>query len=412
MAHTRVAVKQVVQHGAMDGTVPPVDLDKVRLDRQANVRRELKTRDLAGALLFDQINVRYTTDATNMQLWCLHNEVRYCFLATEGPCILFDFAHVSHLTGGLPTVDEQRPARGAGYMGSGPRVKEHAKLFAQEIADLLRAHGGGNRRIAVDRLGPDCFMALLDEGLEIHDGFEVMERARRIKTPEEIVLMRHAIEVSQTGIAAMREALRPGMTENAVWSKLHETNIALGGEWIETRLLSSGPRTNPWMSECSMRVIEKGDMVSFDTDLIGPYGYCSDISRAWVCDARPSNEQRHLYMLAMEQLEHNRSLLKPGLSFREWTETAWPVPEAYIANRYGVVAHGVGLCDEWPAIYNKVDYEANGYDGHFEPGMVVCVEALIGAEGGRESVKLEQQVLVTETGHERLDSYPMDETWR
>ena len=76
-----------------------------------------------------------------------------------------------------------------------------------------------------------------------------------------------------------------------------------------------------------------------------------------------------------------------------------------------MVAHGVGLCDEWPSIYYDVDFEANGYDGQLEPGMVVCVEALIGAEGGRESVKLEQQVLVTEDGYERLDSYPMDETW-
>jgi Xaa-Pro aminopeptidase len=411
MAKSRVAVKQVVQHGAMEGTTPPVDLDKVRLERLGNVRRELAKRDLAGALLFDQLNVRYATDATNMQLWCLHNEVRYCFVATEGPCILFDFSHVAHLAHGLPTIDERRPARGVYYMGSGTRMKEHAKLFADGIAGLVRQHGGGNKRIAVDRLGPDGYVALLAEGLEIHDGFEVMEQARKIKSPEEIMLMRHSIAVSEKGIQAMREALRPGMTENAVWSKLHETNIALGGEWIETRLLSSGPRTNPWMSECSMRVIEKGDMVSFDTDLIGPYGYCSDISRAWVCDARPTNEQRRIYMLAMEQLEYNRSLLKPGLSFREWTETSWPVPEEFLANRYSVIAHGVGLCDEWPAIYSKIDYEASGYDGVFEPGMVVCVEALIGAEGGREAVKLEQQVLVTETGYEQLDSYPMDETW-
>ena len=99
-----------------------------------------------------------------------------------------------------------------------------------------------------------------------------MEQVRKIKTPEEIVLMRHSIDVCEKGIAAMRAALEPGMTENAVWAKLHETNIALGGEWIETRLLASGPRTNPWMSESSMRVIEKGDMVSFDTDLVGPYG--------------------------------------------------------------------------------------------------------------------------------------------
>ncbi|MBT6509758.1 MAG: Xaa-Pro peptidase family protein [Alphaproteobacteria bacterium] len=411
MGHSRVAAAQVVQYGAMEGSIPPTDLDKVRRDRLANVHRELRNRDLAGAVLLDQLNVRYATDATNMQVWCLHNEVRYCFVATDGPCILFDFSHVAHLSDGLPGVTERRPARGVYYMGSGSRMQEHATEFARQIADLVREHGGGNKRIAFDRSGPDSFIALQNESLELHDGFEMMEEARKIKTPEEIILMRHSINSSEKGIQAMRDYLRPGITENALWAKLHEVNIAEGGEWIETRLLASGPRTNPWMSECSMRVIEKGDMVSFDTDLIGPYGYCSDISRAWVCDAQPSNEQRRLYMTAMEQLEHNRELVKPGLSFREWTDKAWKMPDEFVANRYGVIAHGVGLVDEYPAIYFPQDYEANGYDDYLVPGMVVCVEALIGSEGGRECVKLEQQVLVTETGYERLDSFPMDETW-
>ena len=43
-----------------------------------------------------------------------------------------------------------------------------------------------------------------------------------------------------------------------------------GGEWIECRLLTSGERTNPWFQECSDRVIQTGDIVAFDTDLIGP----------------------------------------------------------------------------------------------------------------------------------------------
>ena len=69
------------------------------------------------------------------------------------------------------------------------------------------------------------------------------------------------MNVCQKGMRAMQEHLEPGMTENALWSKLHETNIRLGGEWIETRLLSSGPRTNHWFRECSMRTIDKGDMI-------------------------------------------------------------------------------------------------------------------------------------------------------
>ena len=68
----------------------------------------------------------------------------------------------------------------------------------------------------------------------------------------------------------MREQLKPGMTENELWSILHQTNIENYGEWIECRILSSGERTNPWMQECSNKIIQDGEIVSFDTDMVGP----------------------------------------------------------------------------------------------------------------------------------------------
>ena len=196
-----------------------------------------------------------------------------------------------------------------------------------------------------------------------------------------------------------------------VLSQLHHGNIAGGGEWIETRLLSSGPRTNPWFRESSMRVIERGDMVSFDTDLVGPYGYCCDISRSWVCDASPSDEQRRIYADAYAHIQHNKALLKPGLSFRELTEQLRPLGEEFVDGRYGVAMHGVGLCDEYPAIRYPQDWDAEGYDGVFKEGMVMCVEALSAPAGGREAVKLEEQVLITVDGCEQLSSYPMEESW-
>ena len=209
----------------------------------------------------------------------------------------------------------------------------------------------------------------------------------------------------------LRAALEPGITENALWARLHETNIRLGGEWIETRLLSSGPRTNPWFRECSMRAIETGDLVSFDTDLIGPYGYCADISRAWICGAKPDDEQRRLYAAAHAQVQHNIAMLKPGMSFREVSEAAWPIPEEFLSHRYGTLIHGVGLADEYPGIKHWPDFPSKGYDGMIAPGMTLCVESFIGVEGGREGVKLEEQVLITEDGVEMLSSYPMEEDW-
>ena len=75
--------------------------------------------------------------------------------------------------------------------------------------------------------------------------------------------------------------------------------------------------------------MQRGEIRCFDTDLIGPYGYCADISRAWtVGHVAPTAEQRKLYRLAHEQVQHNMALLRPGLGHREFVERSWDIPEA------------------------------------------------------------------------------------
>jgi len=347
-------------------------------------------------------------DATNMQIWCSHYETRCVFVALDGPVVLFDFSNYPHLAEGIPTIDEYRVLPAFYFFGAGNRGQEFVKDFAVQIADLMKNHGGGNRRLAVDSLSHTGCDALRSKGLTLVEGEQITETARAVKSKEELILMQASMDVCEAGIRSMHEALEPGISENALWAKLHETNIRLGGEWIETRLLSSGPRTNPWFRECSMRPLEKGDMVSFDTDLIGPYGYCSDISRAWVCGDKPTEEQHRLYANAFEQIEHNISVLKAGMSFREVSEKCWPIPDEFLSHRYSTLIHGVGLADEYPNIKHWNDFEAKGYDGLIEPGMVLCVESFIGTDEGREGVKLEEQVVVTETGVERQSSYPFE----
>ena len=394
------------QHGAMEFSEAPIDLDKLRRYRLQRLRGKMKKFDVAGLLLFNQINTRYATDVTNMQIWCSHYESRCVFVAVDGPVVLFDYSNHPHLMEGVPTIDEYRVLPGISFFGAGNRSSEFSQEFAAQIAGLLRIHGNQNLRLAVDRLSYTSCDALHARGLELIEGEQITETARAVKSEEELILMQASVDVCEEGIRSMQESLEPGITENALWAKLHETNIRLGGEWIETRLLSSGPRTNPWFRECSMRPIEKGDLVSFDTDLIGPYGYCSDISRAWVCGEHPTDEQRRLYAKAFEQIEHNISVLKAGMSFREVSEKCWSIPEEFLSHRYSNLIHGVGLADEYPNIIHWIDFGAKGYDGLIEPGMTLCVESFIGSEGGREGVKLEEQVLVTEISAERQSSYP------
>ncbi|MBG6164415.1 Xaa-Pro aminopeptidase [Labrenzia sp. EL_195] len=386
------------------------DLEAIRKYRLGRIRQQLGARDLGAAILCDPLNVRYATDSTNMQVWSTHNAVRYTFVALEGPVVAFDFHNCEHLSAHNLLVDEMRHGIPWFYFEAGPRSAELAVKWADELADLVRTHGGGNSRIAVDKVRREGVTALEAHGLQLHDGEEVMELARAIKCPDEIKAMRRSIASCEAAMREMEEALVPGMTEWDLWSLLHAGNIRRGGEWIETHLLSSGPRTNPWFQEASSREIEAGDLLAFDTDLVGPYGMCCDISRTWLCgDGQPTNEQRALYQMAADQIEANMKMLAPGRSFRELSHDGKSLPEDYLANRYSVLFHGVGLCDEYPAVPYPSDWESGGYDGVLEPGMVVCVESYVGRHGGHEGVKLEDQVLITESGYECLSTYPLDE---
>ena len=396
---------------ALIDTEGQVDMKRLRKYRLDRVRAELKRNDFAGIVLFDPINIRYATGSRNMAVWTLHNAGRYAFVPAEGPVVLFEFHGCAHLSEGLESIDEIRPAKAWYFYAAGPLVEKRAGQWAAEIADLVRAHGGGNKRLALDHCDLAGARALGKLGIEPHEGEAAMEFARRIKSADEIALMGVSIAVCETGMAKMRDALEPGITENQLWAKLHETNIALGGEWIETRLLASGGRTNPWFAESSDRIIRPGELVSFDTDLIGPYGYCADLSRTYFCGpGKPTPKQRELYRLAWEQIHHNLDVLKPGLTSRELVERSFQLPASCLENRYCVVYHGVGLADEYPQIVYLEDLESGGYDGLVEPGMTLCVESYIGEVGGDEGVKLEQQVLVTETGCELLTSFPFEDS--
>lgn len=386
--------------------IAAVDQHALNAWRLGRLRDELRQRDFAGALLADPMNLRYATGTRNMAIWTMHAPGRYAFVATEGPVVLFEFSATKHVTAN-GNFDEMRSSTPWIYFLAGPRTGEKATIWADEIASLVARYGGRNRRLAIDRCDPPGAERLLAHGIQLFDVQEAIEQARRIKSPEEVACLRLSMEVCDIAIDRMRAVLRPGISENQLWSVLHATNIAHGGEWIEARALVSGERTNPWFRECGDRVIQAGDVVAFDTDLVGPHGYLADISRSYICPGRrPTDTQRALYSLAQEQVLFNMGLLRPGLGFRDFAERCWQVPEAFMPNRYMMMVHGVGFVDEYPSVAFAQDFDDWGYDGVFEEDMVVSVESYMGEVGGREGVKLEQQVLITAQGAVPLSRTP------
>ena len=387
-----------------------IDLVAVRGYRLGRVRAEMRKSDIAAVLLSDPVNIRYATGARNMQVFSQRNAPSRYLLLTENRSILFEFTGCAHLADGLETIDEVRAARTASFVAAGPDIAAREKAWAAEMADLVTSLVGKGATLGIERLNAGSAIALRDAGLRIVDAQEPVEMARAIKSAEEMKCVNASLRATEIGVAKLREAIRPGLTEAELWSVLHQSIIAQNGDYVETRLLNAGERTNPWFQETSDNVIGVNELIALDTDVVGCHGYYSDFSRTFHSGpGKPSAAQRELYKVAYEQVHHNMGILRPGMTFRQYADAAWDIPERYYANRYYLSAHGCGMTGEYPYLYHHGDFPDAGYDGVIEPGMTLCVESYIGAEGGTEGVKLEQQVLITETGVELLSRFPFEE---
>ena len=385
-----------------------INFDRMRMYRLNRVREQLEKNNIGACILFDPINIRYATDTRNMAVFSFHLMTRYVFIPVNGPVTLFEYPKCEHIYENNCTIDEVREVLSWDHFSWGNKVYDQAAEWSKIIDDLMKQYSSENNNIAIDVCDPAGINALNDNyNYKITNAQKFLEIARSIKSEDEIICMKAAVKTAEKGISLMHESLQAGMTEEELWSILHKTNIENGGEWFETRLLNSGPKTNPWFQECSNRIIQKGEIVAFDTDMVGPYGYCADISRAFVVGNKFNDEQKKLYSMAREQINFNSRLIKDGVTFQEFIEKSWVLPEEYYPNRYSVMVHGIGLCDEWPAIRYPTD--GGERSGTFQKNMTITIESYIGKVVGKEGVKLEQQYLIGENGLELMSHHPLED---
>lgn len=385
------------------------NLSAMREYRWQRLVSHINARDYGAILLFDPLNIRYGSDSTNMQLWNTHNPFRCLVICADGYMVMYDYAVAKFLSTMNPLVKEQRDGADFFYFDRGDKIADAAEKFAKQIAELVQHHGEGNQRIGVDKPMLHAIWALENNGFTIFPGEELTEKARAIKSVDEINAMRCAIYACEQSVEAMALVAKPGLSENEIWAVLHAENIKRGGEWIETRLLASGPRTNPWFQESGPRIVQNNEILSFDTDMIGPYGICADLSRSWwIGDGQPRPDMVYAMQHAYEHIQQNMEMLKPGVSLRELSARGHRLDAQYEAGKYGCMMHGVGLCDEWPLVAYDDKVVEGAFDYALEPGMCLCVEALVAPDGGDFSIKLEDQVVITEDGYENLTKLAFD----
>ena len=382
--------------------LPRIDHDRLYRYRIQRIRQQMAEADVSALVLVNPISLRYAVDYSTYALFQSRIPSTYLFIAQDGPTVI----HGAYADS--PLIDRAAPVRPIAFFDGADTMADNARLLSDDLVRYLAEIGTDNRRIAIEYVNPSVTLACVQRGLEVVDGIALSEKARLIKSADEIECIRWAIAVAELGIAKMKEALRPGITELQLWGLLNYTNLANHGEWHDGRMLASGPRINPWLQEASQRVIESGDLVGFDTDMVGPMGYFCDISRTFHCGpAKPTPRQKQIYRMAHDEVQHNMALIRPGVTFSEIQAQSYPIPENCQENAYTCIMHGVGMCDEYPRI-NPAHRGANPYDGVIEEGMVLTVESYMGPKGERDGVKLEEQVLVTATGCEQLSTYPLE----
>ncbi len=382
------------------------DLDEAELckRRQQHLQTTMIDDGIELLVLTNPISIRYATGYRGYSSFQSKIPSAYLLLPAAGPVVL----HGAY-TDALDTIDRCESAHSVTTFDAGLDQRRAIDRFSTDIAQALAASGcEPSATVGIERTTPLAHRVLAGGDFRVVDGEPVVELARSRKIDGELVAMCHAIRTAEAAMQAMHDQLRPGITENELWSTLHAINIANDGDGVDGRMLCSGPRTNPWYQEASDRPIRAQDLVAFDTDMIGPFGYCADISRTWAVGDAPTPEQYDLHARAIAEIEHNTALLRPGASFAELSQQSFAQPDRFVANRYACVFHGVGMSDEYPKIPYPQDWEWTGYDGEIEAGMVLSVESYVGADAGRQGVKLEQMVQVTPEGAIALSTFPLD----
>ena len=382
-----------------------VDMERLKRERLARLQKQMAKANLGGMLFFDPVNIRYATGRRFPGVFGMRFFSQYAIVPQEGTPLVF---------GNNNEDGSYAMEKGTfwDFFPCGRNVEEASRLWGDRLVDSMKELGIAGERLGIDRMDFYCSESLKAHEIEIADGRIPIERARSIKTEDEVSLIRQACAIADIAICAVKDAIEPGVTENELFAIMTQTNLKHGGEHMDARLLTAGGNTNPWTGNSTDRIVRPGDLVAMDTDMAGPMGYFADFSRTYLCgDGKPNKEQLEAYKIAYNFIYDSLHLFKPGMSFPEIAEKCPPLPEEYKLQRYPMIAHGDGMSDEWPTIYWP-DQSWSGFGNDpdvLEENMVLSLEGLASKVGARESVKLEEEILITANGPEILSHAPFDE---
>ena len=229
---------------------------------------------------------------------------------------------------------------------------------------------------------------------------------RQIKSPGEIAFLTQAIELSLDAHLAAMRMTQPGLHEYQIAAKMVEIH-AMGGSEAEgyAPIVGAGPNSTALHYNKLARKIEDGDIVVLDVG--AQYsGYSADITRTLPANGKFTPRQREIYEIVLGAQNAALAAIKPGMDYcQKGSKSVYKIAYDYI-NSHGKDLHGKSLGQYFiHGLGHDIGLDVHDpgeYCKPLEPGMVVTVEPGIYIPEENLGVRIEDDILITETGYKFL----------
>ena len=363
-----------------------VDFDRMRRERLERTRKAMAKFDVDFLLLIRMENARYVSGIKRLYwptLTLAGGPV--IMLPREGEMSIgvIDVDMQSQAVSWIPRERFREPRR--------IEVDHEVDAYVDELYEMF-GKAIETAKIGVDLWTPSMFKVLQKRLPKAHfiDGQEVMLSARVIKTKDEINLMKMAYSISEAGMYAAVEAMKPGVRECELVGACFNKFWQLGAETSQcSQVVNSGPGSYPYRRFHTDRIIQMGEMVNIDLGACFD-GYFGDFCRAFVCGKKPSKKQLDLLKRGHEAQWIGLNEMRPGVS------------PAEICKKLGrrAMGHSIGIGPLDPPMLHAT------WNFIMEPGMTFSVYTPHMGDPETGGLHIEDEVIITETGCEVYSSFP------
>lgn len=338
----------------------------------------MQKEGLTGFFISRPVNVNYVSGYTGDDSWL--------FLTGQEKFFITDPRYTEQVSHECPdyTILDWRNTYGSVAKALAAAAKKHGiKTIGYEGTHLTVAQY-------------QEFQSEVDAELVPSDG--VIEELRAIKKPEEVHCLRIACDIASRAFERIIKDIRVGVTEKELAARLSLYMVLEGADTKPYgNILISGARTSLLHGIPSEKAVEYGDLVLMDYGC-QYHGYLSDMTRTVVV-GRATDKQREVYRLEQQMVADMEGFLKDGVSAAEAYRRSTKAIEGteYFPYHYSGVGHGIGM------FVHEVPFMSPVSENTVRAGNVMTVEPGIYIPGWG-GIRIEDQLLITETGNENLIS--------